>query len=772
MSDVTITNDITGAEGFLKQGSGYYVYANAADNVGGSGLASVTADVSTLTTSATAVALPACSSGCTVGTTTYAFKSALQTADGSLSEGAKSYTVTATDNVALTGDKLGSATVDNTKPLISASATKADTSAYVANTWTNQDVTVSFSCADTGAVQSGLGANTVGGGGTQSAETSTGSFTNTGACADNAGNAADANTFSPIKVDKTAPANGLSLVNQTTQTAPDGTAHATSYLSGSTLFYDENPGGSGGSFKFQNTVTDALSGSVSSTFGGLGGTTANWTFTGSTVSGSSPYLSNTASWANNTTSSPTETVTATDAAGNTNTGTTLTFAKDRDAVAPTFTFPVDNGGYQTAAWDAGGTTPCGASGTICGTVDDGAAASGVKLVQVSVKGKSGSVNNKFWTGTGFTSSTDVFLPAALVPATGTSFTWSLALPASALIDAEYEIKAYLIDNVGNDKLTKVNVFIDNVAPVSSLSVTAPNANGWNKANVAPELSATDSGSGASGVATKYWAYTGAQTTSGSGSGGGILTLTTISVEGTTTITYHAVDAAGNVEADQVYTFKLDKTLPTNSLTLGSANGAYMAAANGTLFYKSNAAGSFTLVNAVADGGSGAGSATFPAITASNWTHGTETVSTPSGGPFTSSTYSWTATAGAPSSGQRTFTSADAAGNASTGTVLTVHRRQHRADRRRADRQRHGGEQLARKHEHQLDRELHAQPYRLLLGHRWLRLQHERAHPRAGLLLFRRLRQLRRPVHDHRRAGGVRARRRLLPVHTDRHRSRR
>ena len=96
--------------------------------------------------------------------------------------------------------------VDTTKPVIAATATKADASAYAADTWTNQTVTVVFTCADTGAVQSGIAtANPVAGGGTQSAETSGVSFSSSGACTDNAGNSGDAVTFGPVKVDKTKP---------------------------------------------------------------------------------------------------------------------------------------------------------------------------------------------------------------------------------------------------------------------------------------------------------------------------------------------------------------------------------------------------------------------------------------------------------------------------------------------------------------------------------------------------------------------------------------
>ena len=107
--------------------------------------------------------------------------------------------------------------LDTVKPVITATATKADTTAYSAGAWTNQSVTVAFTCADN-AGGSGLAtSDPISGGGTQSTDTSTGSFTS-GACLDNAGNAADAVTFAPVKVDKTKPEITASA------TAPPGVA--------------------------------------------------------------------------------------------------------------------------------------------------------------------------------------------------------------------------------------------------------------------------------------------------------------------------------------------------------------------------------------------------------------------------------------------------------------------------------------------------------------------------------------------------------------------
>ncbi len=99
--------------------------------------------------------------------------------------------------------------IDKVAPTVTASAVKGDApsfsgaTAYAADTWTNKDVRVTFTCADTGG--SGLTAGS--GNQTQEFTTDTSGTTATfsGTCADNAGNPAAASTFGPVKIDKTAP---------------------------------------------------------------------------------------------------------------------------------------------------------------------------------------------------------------------------------------------------------------------------------------------------------------------------------------------------------------------------------------------------------------------------------------------------------------------------------------------------------------------------------------------------------------------------------------
>ena len=133
--------------------------------------------------------------------------------------------------------------------------------------------------------------------------------------------------------------------------------------------------------------------------------------------------------------------------------------------------------------------------------------------------------------------------------------------------------------------------------------------------------------------------------------------------GSQTIT--ATDGAGISQANSA-AFSIVKaaTATTHSLSLTAATGAYLSGS--TLYYKPTVAGSFKLVDAFS-APAGTTSDTYPAIGQSGWTHDNETVSTPSGGPYTSSAFSWSAQPNSP--GSYTVSGLDAASNTST-TALT------------------------------------------------------------------------------------------------------
>jgi hypothetical protein len=102
------------------------------------------------------------------------------------------------------------------------------------------------------------------------------------------------------------------------------------------------------------------------------------------------------------------------------------------------------------------------------------------------------------------------------------------------------------------------------------------------------------------------------------------------------------------------------------LSLTAATGAYLSAGN--LYYKPTVAGSFKLVDAFS-APAGTTSVSYPAIGQSGWTHNSETVSTPSGGPYTSSAFSWSAQPNSPAG--YTISGLDAANNTSTTTITFV-----------------------------------------------------------------------------------------------------
>ncbi len=133
--------------------------------------------------------------------------------------------------------------------------------------------------------------------------------------------------------------------------------------------------------------------------------------------------------------------------------------------------------------------------------------------------------------------------------------------------------------------------------------------------------------------------------------------------------YLISDAVGNQSAPytSASVAKLDTQAPSQAFSLTSPVNAYFNVATTTLYYNGGSAGSFKLIDALVDPTSGVASATFPAIATTGWTHATETPTTPAGGPFTSASFSWTASPTNPSG--YTVTGTDAAGN-SGGSAIT------------------------------------------------------------------------------------------------------
>jgi hypothetical protein len=270
----------TGPAGFVKQGGTYKIYANAAD---ANGLSSLTASVTNVTTGASAVALTACSSSCTQGGTTYAFVSAQQTANNPLSEGSKSYSVTASDNASnSTTNSTFGVTVDNTAPSVSASVISptssgnptgapgfvkqggtykvysnlsdgsgsgvASATADVHNVTTGQSaVTLTFD--STGVTVGGTTYHWISAEQTANNPLSSGSKTYTIASTDNLGTSATSSNLT-VTVDNTAPTVSASVVTPTSSGTPVG---APGFVK------------QGGTYEIYANITDASSGVASAT---------------------------------------------------------------------------------------------------------------------------------------------------------------------------------------------------------------------------------------------------------------------------------------------------------------------------------------------------------------------------------------------------------------------------------------------------------------------------------------------------------------------------
>jgi hypothetical protein len=112
-------------------------------------------------------------------------------------------TCTATNGKGLTTTASVTVRIDTTPPVLTVAATVPGGAPYVAGTWSNKDVTVTFSCVDNpAATASGVAAgNPIG---TRTLTADTAGDTINGSCADNAGNSVTA-SFGPVKIDKTPP---------------------------------------------------------------------------------------------------------------------------------------------------------------------------------------------------------------------------------------------------------------------------------------------------------------------------------------------------------------------------------------------------------------------------------------------------------------------------------------------------------------------------------------------------------------------------------------
>ncbi len=119
VSSTVISKTVPYLPGFVRQGGTYFIYANVTDTgCGPSGIATVRANVSTVTTGQ--IEVPLVAGSFSVGGVAYNYRSASLTANAVLAAAAKAYTITSTDNASNSQTQSGySVTVDNTAPAAS-----------------------------------------------------------------------------------------------------------------------------------------------------------------------------------------------------------------------------------------------------------------------------------------------------------------------------------------------------------------------------------------------------------------------------------------------------------------------------------------------------------------------------------------------------------------------------------------------------------------------------------------------------------------------------
>jgi len=158
---------------------------------------------------------------------------------------------------------------------------------------------------------------------------------------------------------------------------------------------------------------------------------------------------------------------AVDNANRTQAFMTRVFQYDNLAPTTTPTFPVTNGSYTGAAWDAG----CATIG-FCGTASD--AVSNVTNVQLSIR--QGAAN--YYDGASFASASEVYLNVTAFTA-GSPITWSYPfLKTKFPADGVYTVHVKATDAAGNIEAFQIlTIRYDNAAPATVLTFPADNSSG-------------------------------------------------------------------------------------------------------------------------------------------------------------------------------------------------------------------------------------------------------------------------------------------------------
>ncbi|HVC87411.1 MAG TPA: Ig-like domain-containing protein [Gaiellaceae bacterium] len=349
------------------------------------------------------------------------------------------------------------------------------------------------------------------------------------------------------------------------------------------------------------------------------------------------------------------TLTGTDNVGNTATAVSSPVLVDTVAPTDAITLTAATGAFQsgTTVWYKGNAA---GSFKVRDTVTD------------SLSGPNSATFGTLTGGSGFsTHTTETISTPAGGPYDSSVISWSTASGAPTL-------PVHATDAAGNSSTdTTLTLALDNTAPTGG-SISVP-AYATSTSVTITTGNYTDAGSGiAANVITRSNGQApigGVCPAVGTFTGATVVTSPDLGVANGQCYVYTltGTDNVGNsVSLASSNAVLIDTTAPADAFTLTSATGTYQSGT--TLYYKGNAAGSFKVRDTVTDTASGPASATFGTLAGGSGfsTHTTETVSTPSGGPYDSSVISWSSASGAPT---LPVHGTDAAGNSSTDTTFTL-----------------------------------------------------------------------------------------------------
>ena len=243
---------------------------------------------------------------------------------------------------------------------------------------------------------------------------------------------------------------------------------------------------------------------------------------------------------------------------------------------PTATDATSGVASVTSNLASGSTFPLGTT-TVTVTATDVAGNTSTKTFTVTVKDTTppviGAVSNLTVEATSAAGAVVTFaLPTATDTVDPSPTVTASPVSGSTFALGTTTVTATAKDASGNTSTATFTVTVKDTTPPVTTAAATPAANGagWNNADVTVALTASDSGSGVDSIT---YSLSGAQV-GGSTVVGSSISFS-ITIEGVTTVTYHARDKAGNVETDKTLIIRLDKTSPTitgSRLPSANANG--------------------------------------------------------------------------------------------------------------------------------------------------------------------------------------------------------